>query len=93
MEQKHRQCIDRLCNLIVKYVNMKTLLPYLFINGIYNYDDCNMPTWTQNLKTPEIIKDIILTIKTRGPEAFYKLIESLRQSDQNLLADILEHAN
>ena len=52
-----------------------------------------MPTWTQDLKNPEIIKDIILTIKTRGPEVFYKLIESLRQSDQNLLADILENTN
>ena len=40
-----------------------------------------------------IIRNIILTIKTRGPEAFYKLIESLRQSDQNLLADILENTN
>ena len=71
---------------------MKTLWPYLFGNGIYNYD-CNMPTWTQDLKNLEIIKAIILTIKTKGPEAFYKIIGSLRQSDQNLLADILHNVN
>ena len=52
-----------------------------------------MPTWTQDLRNPEIIEDIILTIKTRGPEAFYELIGNLRQLDQNLLADILENTN
>ena len=70
MDQKHHQRIDMLCNLIVKYVYMKTLWPYLFINVIFNYDDCNMPTWTQDIKNPEIIRNIILTIKTRGLEAF-----------------------
>jgi len=39
---------------------------------------------------PDIIKDIFLTIKTRGPHAFKHLILSLRQSDHENVADILE---
>ena len=40
---KHRQRIDLLCDLIVRQVDMKALWPYLFINGILNYDDYNVP--------------------------------------------------
>ena len=93
MEQKHRQRIDLLCALIVRQVDMKALWSYLFINGIFNYDDCNIPNWSKNITNPEIIKDIILTIKTRGPYAYYDLLRSLRQSDQEFLADILDIPN
>ena len=48
---------------------MKALWPYSFINGIFNYENCNVPNWSQDITNPEIIKDIILTIKTRGPYA------------------------
>ena len=93
MEPKHRQRIDLYCDLIVRQVDMKALWPYLFLNGIFNYDDCNVPNWSQDITNQEIIKDIILTIKTRGPDAYYDLLRSLRQSGQKFLADILDMPN
>ena len=66
MEPEHRQCIDIHCALIVRQIDIKALWPYLFINGIYNYDDYNVPKWMKNLTNPKTIKEIILTIKTRG---------------------------
>ena len=66
MGQKHRKRIDFLCDLIVRQVDIKALWPYLFINGIFNYDDCNVPNWSQNITNPKTINDIISTIKTRG---------------------------
>lgn len=38
----------------------------------------------------DTIKVIFLTIKTRGPHAFKNLILSLRQTDHENVADILE---
>ena len=70
MEQKYRKRIDLLCDLIVRQVDIKTLWPYLFINGIFNYVDCNVPNWFQNITNPETINDIILTIQTKGPYAY-----------------------
>ena len=70
MEQKHRKHIDLLCELIVRQVDIKALWPYLFMNGIFNYDDYNVPNWSQNIKNPETIKDIILTIQTKWPYAY-----------------------
>ena len=93
MEPKHRQSINTHCALIVRQIDIKALWPYLFINGIYNYDDCNVTKWTKYLTNPETIKKIILTIKTRGPYAFYELLRSLEQSDQKFLADILTLSN
>ena len=92
MEPKHRQRIDLLCDLIVRQVDMKALWPYLFLNGIFNYDDCNVPNWSQDTTNPEIM-EIILTIKTRGPAAYCDLLRSLRQSGQKFLADILDMPN
>ena len=43
MEPEHCQSIDLLCDLIVLRVDIKALWPYLFINGIFNYDDCSVP--------------------------------------------------
>ena len=93
MEQKHRKGFDLLCNLIVRQVDIKALWPYLFINGIFNNEDCNIPNRSQNITNPEAIKDIILTIKTRGPYAYYDLLRSLRQSDQKFLTEILVMPN
>lgn len=42
---------------------------------------------------PDTVKDILLTIKTRGPNAFKNLILSLRQSDHEDVANILEGKN
>ena len=56
MEQKHRQCNDKLCNLIVKCVNIKTLSPYLFMNRIFNYDSSNSP---QNSRQNKIFKNVL----------------------------------
>ena len=55
MKLKHRQRIDLLCDLIVRQVDMKALWPYLFINGIFNYDDCNVPNWSQDTTNPEMM--------------------------------------
>lgn len=41
----------------------------------------------------DTVKDILLTIKTRGPNAFKNLILSLRQSDHEDVANILEGKN
>ena len=43
MRQKHRKRIDLLCDLIVRQVDIKALWSYLFINGIFNLDDYNLP--------------------------------------------------
>ena len=93
MEQKHVNRINLLCDLIVPQVHIKALWPYLFINGIFNYDDCNVPNWSQNIPNPEAIRDIISTIKTKGPYAYYDLLRSLRQSDQEFSAEILDMPN
>ena len=56
MEPKHRQRIDLLCDLIVRQVDIKALWPYLFKNGIFNYDDCNVPNLSQNITNSEIMR-------------------------------------
>ena len=93
MEPKHRQSIDTHCALIVRQINIKALWPNLFINSIYNYYDCNVAKWIKDLTNPKTIKEIILTIKKRGPYAFYELLRSLQQSNQEFLANILTLSN
>ena len=56
MEPKHRQRIDLLCDLIVRQVDVKVLWSYLFINGIFNYNDYNVPNWSQDTTSPEIMR-------------------------------------
>ena len=56
MEPKHRQRIDLLCDLIVRQVDVKVLWSYLFINGIFNYNDYNVPNWSQGTTSPEIMR-------------------------------------
>ena len=56
MEPKHRQRIDPLCDLMVRQVYMKALWPYLFINGIFNFDGYNVPNWSQDTANPEIMR-------------------------------------
>ena len=48
MEPKNHQCIDLLCDSIVRQVDIKALWAYLFINGIFNYDDYNVPNWSKD---------------------------------------------
>lgn len=40
--------------------------------------------------TLKTVKEIYMTIRTRGPYAFKSLLLSLRQSDHGNIADILE---
>ena len=76
MEQIHRKRIDDLIEIVPCFIDMVALWPYLIQTGIFNQDDCDIPTWSRNLNNPEIIKDIFSTIKTRGPDAYKNLILS-----------------
>ena len=55
MEPKHHQRIDLLCDLIVRQVDMKALWPYLFMKGIFNFNDYNVPNWSQDTANPEMM--------------------------------------
>ncbi|KAL6433837.1 hypothetical protein ACFW04_005813 [Cataglyphis niger] len=90
MDRRDRERINYCCDKVVSKIDMKKLLPKLLQNKVYNRDDTNMPRWKKNLMAPDIVKDIYLTIKTRGPHAFKNLILSLRQSEHGNIADILE---
>lgn len=90
MDQKHREMIDLCCNDIIPKINIKKLWPKLLENKVYNTDDVNIPQWENDITNEAIIRDIYLTIKTRGPKAFIRLLASLRESDHEDLADILE---
>ena len=81
MEPKHHQSIDIHCALIVRQIDIKVLWPYLFINGIYNYEDCNVPKWIKDLTNPKTIKKNFNN-KKRGPYTFYELLRSLQESNQ-----------
>ena len=56
MEPKHCQRIDLLCDCIVRQVDIKALWPHLFINGIFNYDDYNLPNWSEDITNSEIMR-------------------------------------
>lgn len=90
MDQKHRETIDLYCKDIVPRINIIKLWPKLVENQIFNRDDVNISRWKTNLTDKAIVQDIYLTIKTRGPFAFHRFVTSLRQSDHDDLADILE---
>lgn len=90
MNEENRRTIEKYCDLIANHVDMIKLWPHLFNKRIFNLDDCNVPRWKDNLNTLETKKDIILTIKTRGPYAFRNFINSLRESNQEIFADILQ---
>ena len=53
---------------------MVALWSYLIQTGIFNQDDCNIPTWSRNLNNLDTIKDIFSTIKRREPNAYKNLI-------------------
>ncbi|EFN73736.1 Caspase Nc [Camponotus floridanus] len=90
MEQRDRDQINYCCDKVVSKIDMTRLLPILVQNKVYNNDDTNMSRWMKNTMDPDTIKVIFLTIKTRGPHAFKNLILSLRQTDHENVADILE---
>ena len=52
IKPKHLQRIDLIRDLTVREVNIKALWTYLFITGIFNYDDCNVLNWSQNITIP-----------------------------------------
>ena len=55
METRHRQRIDLLCDLIVRQVDIKALWPYQFMKGIFNFNDYNVPNWSQDTTNPEMM--------------------------------------
>lgn len=93
MDRRDREQIDHHCESVVSKIDMTKLLPKLLENKVYNRDDVNIPRWTKNLGRQDVIKDILLTIKTRGPNAFKNLILSLRHSDHEDVANMLEGRN
>ncbi|XP_043518345.1 caspase-9-like [Frieseomelitta varia] len=90
MDQMDRDTLDSCCEEIIPKIDMIQLWPKLLQNQIFNRDDVNVRRWEQNLTEEATIRDIYLTIKTRGPHAFSGLIISLCQIGQEDLADILE---
>ncbi|XP_012214780.1 caspase-3 [Linepithema humile] len=90
MDQRDREKIDKCCEAVVSKIDMTKLMPNLLKYKVYNRDDVNIPRWNKNITAQETVKDIYLTIKTRGPNAFKNLILSLRQSGHGILADVLE---
>ena len=89
MDYTHRKNINALIDAFVNLVDMIALWPYLIQNGIYNHDDCNIPEWSKDFTHPIIVREIFMTIKSRGPEAYSNLILSLRSSGHESLAEIL----
>lgn len=90
MNQKDRETLDLCCDQIVPKINIIKLWPWLLYNQIFNKNDVNISRWTQNFPNEAITRDIYLTIKTRGPQAFKRFLISLRQSGQGDVADILQ---
>ncbi|KAK1122018.1 hypothetical protein K0M31_009866 [Melipona bicolor] len=90
MNQKDRKTLDLCCEQIVPKINMIKLWPWLLYNQIFNRTDVNIPRWMENFTDEATIRDICLTIKTRGPQAFRRFLISLRQSGHGDLADILD---
>ena len=68
MDQIHHKRIDDLIEIVPCFIKMVALWPYLIQTGIFNQDDCNIPTWSRNLNKTDTIKDIFSTIETRGPD-------------------------
>ncbi|XP_015120393.1 caspase Dronc isoform X2 [Diachasma alloeum] len=89
MLQQHRASIDLCCNTLAKKVNMVRLWPKLLKYRIFNPDDVNIPRWQESLSDVNTIKEIVTTIKTRGPLAFDYLLRSLTEINQANLAEIL----
>ena len=90
MDQIHRKRMDDLIEIVPCFIDMVALWPYLIQTGIFEQDDCNIPTWSRNLNNLDTIKDIFSTIKTRGPDTYKNLILSLRLSDHIVIASMLD---
>ncbi|XP_014603676.1 PREDICTED: caspase-2-like [Polistes canadensis] len=91
MNVEDRQKIDWYCDIAVRKINIINLWPKLVENKIFNIDDVNISTWKKNFDKEETVQNIWLTIKTRGPSAFQDLLLSLRQSNHEELADLLNN--
>ncbi|XP_020286257.1 caspase Dronc isoform X2 [Pseudomyrmex gracilis] len=90
MDRKDRKRLDDWCKFIVPKINMEKLLPKLIENKVYNKDDVNIQRWKKNLSSEDTVKEIYVTIKTRGPHAFRNFILSLRECGYEDIANILE---
>ncbi|XP_060823588.1 caspase-6 [Bombus pascuorum] len=90
MDRKHREILDSCYEDIVPKINIIKLWPKLFENKVFNRDDVNISRWIKDITNETTVHEIYLTIKTRGPLAFVRFLQSLRQSNHEDLADILE---
>lgn len=86
MNEKDRQKIDLSCDTIADEVDMNILWVRLLENKIFNFDDCNIPTWKENFNSHDTKRHIIRSIKTRGPHAFKNFLTSLEQGGYGDLA-------
>ncbi|XP_057336232.1 caspase-2-like [Microplitis mediator] len=91
MEQEDRAKIDRCVDTMVPIINMESLWPQLFDNEIFNRDDVNVPKWQDKLDQAETKRDILRTIKTRGPRAYKNFLKCLRITHHEHLINILEN--
>ncbi|XP_014299273.1 caspase-2 isoform X2 [Microplitis demolitor] len=91
MEQEDRAKIDRCVDKMVPIINMESLWPQLFDNNIFNRDDVNVPKWKDKLDQAETKRDILRTIKTRGPRAYQNFLKCLRKTHQEHIINILEN--
>ena len=90
MDQIHRKRIDHLIEIVPCFIVMTAVWPYLIQTGIFNQDECNIPTCSRNPNNPDIMKDIFPRIKTKGPDAYKNLILSLHLSNHIVRADMLD---
>ncbi|XP_074108922.1 death regulator Nedd2-like caspase [Cotesia typhae] len=91
MEQEDRAKIDRCIDKLVPLINMVSIWPRLFFHQIFLRDDVSVPKWKDRLETLETKREILLKIKTRGPNAFKSLIQCLRETHQENLIILLEN--
>ncbi|XP_033220397.1 caspase-2-like isoform X2 [Belonocnema kinseyi] len=90
MNQGDREKINVSCERMVPQIDMTDLWPKLLQNRVFNHDDCNIPIWRKDLSNLETKRDILLTVRTRGPHAFKNFLLSLRQSGHENVANDLE---
>ncbi|XP_051163975.1 caspase-6 [Leptopilina boulardi] len=93
MNENDRKRIDLSYEKIAGEVDMNILWAKLLENRIFNFDDCNIAAWKENLNNYDTKKQIINCIKTRGPYAFKNFVTSLEQCGYDDLAKNLSQLN
>ncbi|XP_015592707.1 caspase-9 isoform X2 [Cephus cinctus] len=91
MNAEHRARIESCCDAVIHKINMSILWPKLLQREIFYPDDVNIPEWTNDLGNEDIKRNIFLNIRTRGPNAFVNLCDSLRETGHTEIATLLEN--